>query len=365
MVPRWLRLCLPILALAILASCATAPPLRDSRGRIVSRGIAELEAVKIGGDDQWISIRGRDSTAPVLLFLHGGPGDAEIPLTRHFLSGLEDRFIVVNWDQRGAGKSYAAGRPEKMHIEQFVSDTAELTRHLLARFHQEKIYLVGHSWGTLLGVLAVTRYPELYYAYGGIGQFVEARENELLGHCYALDMARETGNMQALQELAALGDYPPSTETPRAPGGPGWFDELKINRKWVAFFGGALAYKTGYESLAALYLVAPEYNMSDVINCVRGETESNRLLWPEITRYDLRRDAPRFAVPVFFFIGRHDYTTPSELSARYFAMLEAPEKKLYWFEDSAHCPNFEEPLAFTRAVRDAFRQHERSGRPRP
>ena len=351
--PRLLVSGLVLSVVFSLAACTSAPPLRDARGRIVREGIAELQVVKLGGDDQWISIRARDPSAPILLFLHGGPGDAEIPLTRHFLSDLEGDFIVVNWDQRGAGKSFEAGKPAKMHVDQFVRDTAELSRSLLKRFHKEKLYLMGHSWGTLLGVLVVTRYPELYYAYGGVGQFVEGRENEEIGHRYALERARETGNGPALGELAAMGDYPPPIDTT-----PNWFEELRTNRKWISYFGGALANKSGFESLAGYYLAAPEYNLKDIVNYMRGESESTRRLWPEIMRYDLRRDAPRFEVPVFFFIGRHDYTTPWELSERYFNFLQAPEKRLYWFDRSAHCPNFEEPQAFTRAVLESFRQHE-------
>jgi pimeloyl-ACP methyl ester carboxylesterase len=353
-VPRFL---VPVLALPVIlmfASCTSAPPVRDAEGRIVTKGLAELEAVNLGGDGQWISIRAQDRSAPILLFLHGGPGDAAIPLTRHFLAGLESDFIVVNWDQRGAGKSYAAGRPGTMHVEQFVSDTAELSRYLLSRFHREKLYLMGHSWGTLLGVLAVTRYPELYHAYGGIGQFVAGRENEVLGHAYAMELARKTGNAPALAELAAMEDYPPPVEESSP-----WFEQLKTNRKWISFFGGSLADKTGFGSLAGVYLGAPEYTLTDIVHYMRGETESTRCLWPEIMRYDLRRDAPRFQMPVFFFIGRHDYTTPWELSEQYFDSLRAPQKKLYWFDHSAHCPNFEEPAAFSRAVREAFRPHEK------
>jgi pimeloyl-ACP methyl ester carboxylesterase len=356
MVFRRIRVSVFVLPLLLsLVSCISAPPLRDERGRIVTQGLAELEVMRLGGDDQWISIRARDRSAPILLFLHGGPGDAAIPLNRHFLAGLESDFIVVNWDQRGAGKSYTAGAPEKMHVEQFVTDTAELSRYLLKRFHKEKMYLMGHSWGTLLGVLAATRYPELYYAYGGIGQFVEGRENEEVGHAYALERARETGNVQALGELTAMGDYPPPVDASTS-----WFEQLRVNRKWISFFGGALAEKTGFESLAGVYLGAPEYTFTDIVNYMRGETESTRCLWPEIMTYDLRRDAPRFEIPVFLFIGRHDYTTPWELSAQYFALLQAPQKRLFWFDRSAHCPNFEEPAAFTRAVQESFRQHEKA-----
>jgi pimeloyl-ACP methyl ester carboxylesterase len=339
------------LVLSLSACRTTAPPLRDERGQIVREGVAELQTVSLGGDNQWISIRTRDSSAPILLFLHGGPGDAAIPLTRVYLAGLEDHFIVVNWDQRGAGKSFSAGTPGKMHVDQFVRDTAELSRLLLKRFHREKLYLLGHSWGTLLGVLVVTRYPELFYAYGGIGQFVEGKENETIGHRFALEIARENRNRLAQGELASMEDYPSPLTSAH------WFEDLKTNRRWISYFGGALAHKTGFESLAGVYLGAPEYSLADIVNYMRGETESTRCLWPEIMTYDLRRDAPRFEIPVFLFVGRHDYTTPWELSEQYFNYLEAPQKRLYWFDRSAHCPNFEEPQAFSRAVLESFRQH--------
>ena len=147
-------------------------------------------------------------------------------------------------------------------------------------------------------------------------------------------------------------DYPPPVDATS-----NWYEQLKTNRKWISFFGGSLADKTGFESLAGVYLGAPEYNLTDIVNCIRGDTESTQRLWPEIMTYDLRRDAPRFALPVFFFVGRHDYTTPWELTEQYFNFLQAPQKKLYWFERSAHCPNFEEPQEFARAVRESFRQH--------
>ena len=185
-----------LLCILALASCTSAPPLRDPQGNFVRGGIASLEQVTLGGDPQWISIRGWDMRSPIILFLHGGPGSPEIPLTRYYLCDLEQHFVFVNWDQRGAGKSYPAGKPEKMSIDRFVEDTRELTEYLEKRFHQKKIYVLGHSWGTLLGVLTVTRYPDLYYAYGGIGQYVEGEANERLAYSYTMAKARETGKFR-------------------------------------------------------------------------------------------------------------------------------------------------------------------------
>jgi pimeloyl-ACP methyl ester carboxylesterase len=346
-------LAFPALLLVVsLVSCTTAPPLRDQEGRLLKHGIAVLECVRVGGDDQWISIRGRDLEAPLLLFLHGGPGSPELPLTRHYLAGLEEHFIFVNWDQRGAGKSFTAGRDEKMTVEQFVADTRELSRLLLERFHKKKLYLLGHSWGSLLGVLAVTRSPELYYAYGGIGQFVQGEANEREAYRFNLQHARDTDNEEALKELTAIDGYPhPLDEEGK------WLDELSTNRKWLMSFG-AFCWSPGwFNDMAAVFLGAPEYTPVDIVNFVVGDIHSNRLLWPEIYPHDLAREAPVFKVPVFFFLGLHDHVTPSELAARYFTLLEAPEKRLFWFTNSAHNAVYEEPAAFEEAVVEAFHQH--------
>jgi pimeloyl-ACP methyl ester carboxylesterase len=149
-----------------------------------------LEAVVLGGDKQWISIRSSDLHNPVLLFVHGGPGSAEIALVRKFNPRLENSFTVVVWDQRGAGKSYSAGADTaKMNIGQFLSDLIELTTFLKSRFEQERIYLVGHSWGSVLGVLAVQAHPEDYLAYIGIGQIVNMYANESLCYRFTMDEA--------------------------------------------------------------------------------------------------------------------------------------------------------------------------------
>lgn len=148
-------------------------PIKDANREIIPRSIASLEKIKLGGMDQWILIRGNDVSNPVLLWLHGGPGAAQMPIAHHFDKNLEKDFIVVHWDQRGAGKSNPKDFDEQtMTFEQFITDAHELTQYLKRRFNTEKIYLVGHSWGTQLGIKMVQLYPEDYFAYIGIGQAV-------------------------------------------------------------------------------------------------------------------------------------------------------------------------------------------------
>lgn len=157
------------------------PQIRDEKGKVIPGSIASLEKVYIGGVKQWILIRGRSVNNPVLLFLHGGPGSAEWPLVRDYNRSLEDHFIHVYWEQRGAGKSYSKNIGN-MHIDQFISDTRELLQYLQKRVNREKVFLIGHSWGSLLGILTAEKYPELFHAYIGVGQFVSAKEQEEISY---------------------------------------------------------------------------------------------------------------------------------------------------------------------------------------
>jgi pimeloyl-ACP methyl ester carboxylesterase len=304
-----------------------------------------VEKVKLGGDDQWISIRTTDTTNPVLLFLHGGPGTAEMPLVREYNHGLEERFTVVVLDERGAGKSFHAGKDDaKMRIEQFVSDIHELTALLKGRFGHELIYLMGHSWGSILGVLAAQAYPEDYRAYIGIGQEVNVEQGECLCYRFTLGEAVRRGDRRAQRRLRKIGE--PIKGLYRRP-----IRDLLVQRAYLAKFGGALYGKKGSGGAIKVVLRAPEYSLANKVNYLRGSLRSMKLLWREpLARIDFLSSATKFKVPVYFCVGRHDYNTPFTLVERYFDCISAPSKKLFWFECSAHSPNFEEPEAFQKAI---------------
>ncbi len=330
------RLLPVILAAVIMSSCAARTPKIDA-----PESIASLEKIELGGVEQWILIRGTDVNNPVLLFLHGGPGSPEMPMNQEFGGMLEKRFVLVHWDQRGAGKSFSASVPrESMNVQRFISDTVELTEHLQSRFSKNKIYLVGHSWGSLLGTLTVSERPELYHAYVGIGQVVDLERNERISYEFVLEEARKRDDLLGTIQLQAIG--PPPYDNLR---------ELIIQRDYLKKYGGATHAPQDYDRFYKAAVTAPEYSAVDLVKYIFGTYYSIHYMWDEVLTYNLIEQVPRIEVPVYFMHGRHDYNTPWELVKEYYRKLDAPAgKKMIWFENSAHSPNLEEPEEFARAM---------------
>ena len=212
-------------------SCFRPPRRGSGPGGKLARAVPPRWRRSVsGGSDQWVLERSEDTGNPVVLFLHGGPGTSQLTSNRRDTRSLEKYFTVVNWDQRGAGKSYGAiGDPDRMNIGQFVADTRELTVYLLKKFHQDRLVLVGHSWGTVVGALAVSRYPELYSCYVGIGQLGKTAEGEAASYRWTLDQARKHHKRRAVDALVAMG--PPPYEGD-------WQKKTITQRSYLARFGG-------------------------------------------------------------------------------------------------------------------------------
>lgn len=317
------------------------PKIKDEKGEVIPTSIASLEQITLGGLKQWILIRSHNVDNPLLLFLHGGPGSAEMCFSHKFERKLEEHYLFVNWDQRGAGKSFSKKIPkESMNIEQFISDAHELILHLMKRFKKEKIVLVGHSWGSMLSVLLLQRYPELFSAYVGIGQATNVTDNEKISHQFTLQEAKKRGNKKAVKQLLEL--QPPYFSD---------FKQLNTQRKWLNKFGGALYNQTSIWPLIKFLFRAPEYTIRDCFKFLQGTVFSLKSLWELIIQeIDLTKDALKFSVPVYFILGKYDYNTPFELVEEYFKKIQAPKKELIWFEKSAHSPNFEEPEKFDEVM---------------
>lgn len=288
-------------------------------------------------------VRGTDARNPLLLILHGGPGFAEMPLFSTYNADLEARFLVVHWDQRGAGMSYSATIPvESMTIRQFVSDTRELIDWLTDRFGQNKIYLVGHSWGSLVGATVACEHPAQVHAFLGVGQFVAGLRNEQLSYALTMRRAIESENNEAINALRAIEDrYTPS--------GGLTFADLVLQRGWLDRFGGQTHGDTG----ALFDRIEPELRgqyFGD--HSEAAQKFSFDCLLKELLSVDLRRTTRTFDVPVHFAVGRHDQNTPAELAVEYFEVIEAPAKELHWFENSAHMIPYEEPAKFNALLTD-------------
>lgn len=311
------------------------PKINDDDGKVKLNSVATLEKEQIGGIDQWLLIRGHDKNNPILLILHGGPGSIEGPFAYKFERELEKHFIVVNWDQRGAGKSYSKKIAiESMNIEQFISDTHELIKLLIKRFNQRKIFIVGHSWGSILGTLVVSRYPEIIHAYIGIGQVVNIYDNEKISYQFTINQAKKLGNKKALKQLKKLDPYPEKDiKDTKA---------LRKQRKWLTKFGGVIYNEKSWWPYLKIVFGSPEYSLKDLIKFARGIKLSLETMWGQLFDIDFPKQVPELKVPVYFCMGRHDYNTPFELAEKYFNQLRAPKKEFIWFENSAHMLNFEE-----------------------
>ena len=321
------------------SSPGTTTAINDIKGEFKKGSIASLEKVILGGVEQWVLLRGEDKEKPVLLILHGGPGVAEMMMFREYLSELEKHFVVVNWDQQGAGKSYNDKIPvKKMNLKQFVTNTIELTEWLKKRFNQNKIYLLGHSWGSILGIKAIQKQPESYSAYIGVSQFVNFIDGERISYDFALKTAKEKNIDHAIKELENIGRPPYKNDIKLV--------KTQIERKWITKFGANTYGKTGYGFLIPILLRGREYTINEKIGFFMGINFSLNLIWSHLTDVDLFTQAKELNVPVYFCAGRYDYTVPSILAERYFRDLKAPKKDWIWFENSAHNPHFEEPGKF-------------------
>lgn len=354
-----LRMFLLALALAVFAHTANAAEnagLREA-SRIIGDvqtivgedGIETTEQIELGGIPQTINIRGRHRDNPILLVLHGGPGLAMMPVAHQYLRPLEEFFTVVHWDQRGAGKTYATNDPAKvaptMTVDRMVGDAEELVARLRKRFVKDKIVLLGHSWGTMLGARLAQRHPDWFFAYVGVSQVVDLRENEKRGYAAVLKWARSAGNTEAVRELEGIAPYPsdPATTTVAEQR-----KALDLQRKWLTRAGGYLWRRQDdrYGDVAGL---SPDYSPADMEAFGKGLDFSLSALWQQLFELSFLEGA-RFDCPVVLLHGRHDLNASAELAGEWFGNIRAPSKKMVWFDYSGHMIFEEESGRFMLAL---------------
>jgi pimeloyl-ACP methyl ester carboxylesterase len=331
-----------LLALAPAALAATPDPhaVLAEADRVVSdHGIDEAKAIEIGGIRQWITIRGRDRRNPILLVIHGGPAVPELPNRYLFEGPWTDYFTVVEWDQRGAGKTYELNDPAKiaptLSRERIVADAAELTAWLRKTYSRKKIFVIGHSWGTAVGLELARRHPEWLYAYVGVGQIISMRDGEAAGYAWTLAEARRRGDAEAIKDLTAIAPYP-------EPDGSIPLDKINTERKWSVQYGGLTYNRSSFDVWENAERISPDYGEADFKAIDQGSLLSLGKLLPDLAKTDFS-GVRRIDCPVFIFAGRHDETTPSEPVAKWFERLSAPSKRFVWFENSAHQLYVEEP----------------------
>jgi proline iminopeptidase len=323
---------------ALVARPATTDPILDADGQPVAGSVAELTRVEIGGHDLAMMVRGRSIHNPVLLFLAGGPGGSELGAMRRHSQALESDFVVVTFDQRGTGKSYDQLDPTStLTLDQAVADTLEVTHYLRDRFDQDKVYLAGQSWGTLLGVLAVQRQPELFSAFVGAGQMVDPRETDRIFFRDTLAWAHESGNTDLEDTLSESGPPPYTSMLDYEPA-------LSYEQEVYPYSHAGNSEGAGQMSEN---IVVGEYTLLEQLHILGGFMDTFSVLYPQIQDVDFRTQATTLHVPVYLAQGAHEAPGRAGLAREWFALLEAPSKRLITFDTSGHRPLWEQPAEFS------------------
>lgn len=289
------------------------------------KGIDEAQFVKIGGIEQWITIRGWDRDNPVLLFVHGGPGDVTNPWTFALFAPWEKLFTVVQWDERGAGRTLRKNGPSiapTITVERMVQDGIELSEYLRKHLSKNKIIIVAHSFGTILGLGMVRARPELFSAYVGTGQVADEVKNYSVAYDALVQKAKSSGNQQAIDELSRVGPLPYAS-------GAGY----RVQWKWANAFEGADQFLWGTIGLA---LVAPGYSVQDINDTGKGEMLSAERLVPQVESSGPKELGLEFSVPIFFIQGAEDFTTPTDLARSYLDSITAPRKAFVTIDGGGH-----------------------------
>jgi len=318
-------------------------PFRGPDGKVLLNSVAEVKYVRLGGIDQWVMIRGENVAHPPLIVLHGGPGMSEMGFFRHFNAPLERHFIVVHWDQRGTGKSFDRHIPKSsMTLEQFLADLNELVEIVRRRFGKEKVVILGHSWGSALGAIYASRFPEKVSVYVGAAQIADSAAGESLSYGYGLAEAQRRHDDKALKKLHAIGPPPYPVKS------------VFVERSAVTRLDGQMRVGILWRAGRALF-GRPESSILDLPNLLRGFSFTLDAMWGEVSKLNLLNLVPALKMPVVILVGRRDHWVPPETSVAYFEALTAPSKTLVWFEQSGHEAFVDEPEKFNSTMVELVR----------
>jgi pimeloyl-ACP methyl ester carboxylesterase len=315
---------------------------------VTEHGVQETFTATLGGSKQVVTVRGADRANPILLYIHGGPGAAESPFAWAFERPWEDFFTVVQWDQRGAGRSYLLNDPQTlaptMTLDRIRDDAIELIELLRHRYGRQKVFVLGHSFGSVIGMKVSAKRADLVDAYMGMGQYIDTEAGEAASYAWTLDQAKRDGNVDAVRELEALQPYPGDTT----------IEKIDAERKWANHYGGLFWRHSDGDFYFHLARISPEYTPDQRAAYDKASQFSTELLEKQLKGLSFR-PIKQLDCPVYMLLGRHDGLTPAAVAAGWLDNVRAPKKGAFWFENSAHMAMIEEPgrvLAALLKIRD-------------
>lgn len=322
--------------------------IRNQRAIKTPYGIDKELIIQAGGINQFIHIRGKDTNNPVILVLHGGPGSPMTALQHKYQEQWEENFTVVNWDQRNAGKTYFLNNPKKtastVSMEQAVKDTLDVVKYLQKSLKKDKIIILGHSYGSILGTLFVQQYPKYVSAYIGAGQQISLKANEDVQHKKLMELIRE----KDLKEL----------ETIKAEKEIKSRDALIKEPAYQNLIGKYLRYSVN-GNVALYALMSPYYTLEET-NCYTLNTQVTQkgiMDYFEQKGFDAARLGMEYKMPVFYILGDHDYITPYTIAQDFFEEINAPYKDSVVLENAGHMMMLDAPEAFAEFLNNDVLGH--------
>lgn len=322
-----------LMAVLLLAAC-------KPKSKYNGKKIEEKNMLALGGEQQYVEITGESDAAPVLLFIHGGPGWPQTPFLRYFNSDLAKRFVLVSWDQRGCGKSYMNNpNPPNMTLEQIVKDAHELTAYLKEKFDQRRIYIAGFSWGSIVGMELAQKYPEDYSAFISISQVVNINKGMEVTQQWLTEEAKKVNDTATLNMVAKL----KAKDTSVCKTDLECFMQqyVLVNKYKGAYFSDSLP--AVEEKVMGMYDDYKGYDWN------KGFEFSASQLAKDMFAADFTK-VEQLKIPVYFLAGSHDWNVPSAVTALFFENISAPEKKIYWFKKSGHNIPEEEAVLFNETL---------------
>lgn len=338
--------CCFILIIIVLALIIFPPskgmvnPFLDSEGNVLEGSISEKCEIEVEDGKLGMVLLGKNEANPVLLVCGGGPGIPQYFMEHEYPSSLTDSFVVCYWDYRGTGLSYDADvKPDEMTTEQYLHDVKQVTEYLCNRFQQEKIYIMGHSFGTYVALNAIARYPEYYNAYLAMSQVCNQIESEYLAYDYMKNQYEQAGNSAMVKKFEAC----PIRE-----------NDTYYNQYFTSNLRDSAMHELGVGTTRDMNSVIrgiffpslriKEYTWGERLHFWKGKIVSRDFaVTKESTHFNAFTDIPSVEIPVYFFAGEHDYTCAYSLQKEYYELLVAPKKEFFSFENSAHSPVYEEP----------------------
>ncbi|HBE76246.1 MAG TPA: alpha/beta hydrolase [Firmicutes bacterium] len=302
------------------------------------------EYVPINGINQYLLHSTTNDHNPVLLFLHGGPGNAESLFAHVFQEKWQDILTVVHWDQRGAGKTLSKNPDAYPTMDLMLKDLLEIIQYLKEKYHQQKIILLGHSWGSVLGSIFIKKYPEEVAYYIGVGQVICMLENERVGYEKLKELIIKADDGKSLKKLAAVGDYPG--------------ERLEFDREFLKKCMKVRKLQGKYDLAIrwnfALFLnifKSPIFKLSDIAAFLKGD-KANEKVMEFLGAFDLRPESAEYEVPIYYILGGNDWQTPYIIAQEYFNQIKAPHKNLFLIPNAGHMTMMDQPYLFFEALAD-------------